>query len=128
MVAGPRNCSLTALVVDGDTTSNMIEQGLLRSFGVITCGVDNGRAAIDLFASGAKFDLILIDLILPVINGLETTRQIRAMGVKTKMLGVTACSREREEKAFLAAGVDEFIEKPLDSNRLASILMELNAN
>ncbi|PPR82151.1 hypothetical protein GOBAR_AA38562 [Gossypium barbadense] len=45
--------------------------GLLRSYGVQTLGVDNGRDAVDLIASGVKFDLIIIEKILPVLNGLD---------------------------------------------------------
>ncbi|TYI74898.1 hypothetical protein E1A91_D07G236300v1 [Gossypium mustelinum] len=62
---------LTALVVDGDTTCRVLEQLLLRSYGVQTQGVDNGRDAVALIASGVKFNLIIIDMILPVLNGLE---------------------------------------------------------
>ncbi|MBA0549270.1 hypothetical protein Golob_020310 [Gossypium lobatum] len=54
------------------------------------------------------------------------TRQIRDMGVHCKMLGVTACSGESERQAFLAAGVDVFIEKPLDPEHLVPILRELD--
>ncbi|KAB2075413.1 hypothetical protein ES319_A07G219600v1 [Gossypium barbadense] len=117
---------LTALVVDGDTTCRVLEQLLLRSYGVQTQGVDNGRDAVALIASGVKFDLIIIDMILPVLNGLEATRQIRDMGVHCKMLGVTICSGESERQVFLAAGVDVFIEKPLDPEHLVPILRELD--
>ncbi|XVE72820.1 hypothetical protein DITRI_Ditri11bG0069300 [Diplodiscus trichospermus] len=117
---------LTALVVDGDRFCRMVEQGLLRAYGVETQAVDNGRAAVELIAAGANFNLIVIDMVLPVLNGLETARQIRAMGVRSKMLGLSARSNERERQAFLAAGVDEFIEKPLDPENLVPILRELD--
>ncbi|MBA0867030.1 hypothetical protein Goshw_026598, partial [Gossypium schwendimanii] len=99
---------MITLVVDGIMTHRV--QGLLRSYGVQTLGVDNGRDAVDLIAFGVKFDLIIIEKTLPVLNGLDVTRQIREMGVRCKMLGVTACSGESERQAFLAAGVDVFIE------------------
>ncbi|KAB2083725.1 hypothetical protein ERO13_A05G276232v2 [Gossypium hirsutum] len=101
--------------------------GLLRSYGVQTLGVDNGRDAVDLIASGVKFDLIIIEKILPVLNGLDVTVLIKKTSVSCgKMLGVTACSRESERQAFLAAGVDVFIEKPLDPGHLVPIPMELD--
>ncbi|MBA0549272.1 hypothetical protein Golob_020312, partial [Gossypium lobatum] len=86
---------LTTLVFDGDTTCRVLEQVLLRSYGVQTQGVDNGMDAIALIAFGAKFNLIIIKKILPIMNGLEVTRQIREIGVRCKML-VTACSGESE--------------------------------
>ncbi|XWS36530.1 hypothetical protein CRYUN_Cryun20dG0092700 [Craigia yunnanensis] len=117
---------LTALVVDGDRFCRTLEHGLLHAYGVETQTVDNGSAAVELIASGEKFNLIVIDMLLPLLNGLETTRQIRAMGVRCKILGITACSYERERQAFLAAGVDEFIEKPLTPDILVPILRELD--
>ncbi|KAK8346706.1 hypothetical protein V6Z12_A07G233300 [Gossypium hirsutum] len=90
---------LTALVVDGDMMD-----------------------AVDFIASGAKFNLIILEKILPVLNGLEN----RELGVRCKMLAVTAWSGESEMQAFLAASVDVFIEKPLDPKHLVPILRELD--
>ncbi|WRX10971.1 Signal transduction response regulator [Theobroma cacao] len=111
---------------DGGRFCRMVELGLLQAYGVETQAVDSGMAAVEIIASGANFNLIVIDMVLPVLNGLVTTRQIRAMGVRCKMLGVTAHFYERERQAFLAAGVDEFIEKPLTPDILVPILRELD--
>ncbi|MBA0818789.1 hypothetical protein Gohar_022370, partial [Gossypium harknessii] len=113
---------MITLVVHGIMTRRVLVQGLLRSYGVQTLGVDNGRDAVDLIAFDVKFDLIIIEKILPVLNGLD----IREIGVRCKMLGDTACSGENERQAFLAAGVDVFIEKPLDPEHLVPILRELD--
>ncbi|KAK8654147.1 hypothetical protein V6N13_128121 [Hibiscus sabdariffa] len=117
---------LTALVVDGDNFCRLLEQGILQAYGLETQSVNNGDAAVELIASGAKFDLILIDMLLPILDGVEATRRIRAMGMRCKMLGVTACSGERERQAFLAAGVDMFVEKPLGPEILIPVLRELD--
>ncbi|KAE8701397.1 GDSL esterase/lipase [Hibiscus syriacus] len=77
---------LTALVINGDNFCRLLQQGILQAHGLET--VNNGDAAIELIASGAKFDLILIDMLLPILDGLEATRRIRAMGVTCKMMGV----------------------------------------
>ncbi|KAK8346708.1 hypothetical protein V6Z12_A07G233500 [Gossypium hirsutum] len=80
---------LTALMVDGDTTCWVLEQELLRSYGVQTLGVDNGRDAIDLIASDAAFNLIIIEKILPVLNGLEgcVVRCWRSQLIREKVKG-----------------------------------------
>ncbi|MBA0640618.1 hypothetical protein Goklo_023534 [Gossypium klotzschianum] len=114
---------LTTLVFDGDTRCRVLEQVLLRSYGVQTQGVDNSRDAIALIAFGAKFNLIIIKKILPIMNGLEADS---LNGSGCKILGVTACSGESERQAFLAIGVDVFIEKPLDPEHLVPILRELD--
>ncbi|KAK9281298.1 hypothetical protein L1049_004195 [Liquidambar formosana] len=119
---------LTALVVDDDRICRTCEKALLESYGVDTQAVENGRDAVDLFASGASFNLVLMAKVLPVMNGLEATRQIRAMGIRSKILAVTAAAYERERRAFLEAGADEFIEKPLTPQILVPILLELDNN
>lgn len=57
---------------------------------------------------------------------MQTTRQIRAMGVTCKIVGVSGAAKERERQAFLAAGIDEFTEKPLSPDKLVPILKELD--
>ncbi|KAG4139678.1 hypothetical protein ERO13_D07G208450v2 [Gossypium hirsutum] len=118
---------LKTIVFNGDTTCRVLEQVLLRSYGVQTQGVDNGRDAIALIAFGAKFNLIIIKKILPIINGLEAGNKADSLnGSGCKILGVTACSGESERQAFMAIGVDVFIEKPLDPEHLVPILRELD--
>ncbi|XP_039020372.1 two-component response regulator 24-like [Hibiscus syriacus] len=119
---------LTALVVDGVDFCRAVEQGILQSCGLHTQGVDNGDAAVELIASGAKFDLIVIDKHLPMLDGIEATRRIRAMGTRSKMVGVSASFSERERQAFLAAGVDVYSEKPMSPELLISILRELDGH
>ncbi|KAK8674395.1 hypothetical protein V6N13_112687 [Hibiscus sabdariffa] len=117
---------LTALVVDGVDFCRLVEQGFLRSCGLETQGVNNGDAAVELIASGAKFDLIIIDMFLPVMDGLETTRRIRALGERCKIVGVSAYIGENDREAFLAAGGDVFSEKPVSPEVLIPILRELD--
>ncbi|PPD72490.1 hypothetical protein GOBAR_DD30601 [Gossypium barbadense] len=78
---------LTTLVFDGDTMCRVLEQVLLRSYGVQTQGVNNGRDAVALIAFGAKFNLIIIEKILPIMNGLEADS---LNGGSCKILGVIA--------------------------------------
>uniref|UniRef100_A0A2N9HNE4 Response regulatory domain-containing protein n=1 Tax=Fagus sylvatica TaxID=28930 RepID=A0A2N9HNE4_FAGSY len=124
----PFSCKnkLTALVVDSERVCRVLEKAFLLSFGVETEAVETGEAAVELIASGANFNLIVIDMFLPVMNGPETARQIRAMGVQSRILGITPMFDERDQQEFLAAGVDEFIEKPLSPEILIPILMELD--
>ncbi|KAK7840616.1 two-component response regulator 24 [Quercus suber] len=74
---------------------------------------ETGEAAVELIAFGATFNLIIIEMLLPVLNRPEIARQIRAMGTQSKILGIIVFFDERDQQEFLAAGADEFIEKPL---------------
>lgn len=68
-----RNRQLTALLVDSDRFSCMMQKRLLQQYGVQTQDVDNGQAAVDLLASHSTFSLIVIEIVLPVLDGLEVT-------------------------------------------------------
>lgn len=67
---------LTGLVVDAGRTCQAIEKGLLVRYGVQTHVVDKGQDAVDLFADGREFDIMLIDLSLPDISGLEVLKMV----------------------------------------------------
>ncbi|KAM4077579.1 hypothetical protein ACJW30_12G148900 [Castanea mollissima] len=124
----PFSCKnkLTALVVDNGGVCRIIQMALLRSYGVETEAVETGEATVALIAFGATFNLIIIEMLLPVLNGPETARQIRNMGAQSKILGITAFFDERDQQEFLAAGADEFIEKPLSPEIVIPIMRELD--
>ncbi|XP_050252059.1 two-component response regulator 24-like [Quercus robur] len=117
---------LTALVADNGGVCRAIQTALLRSYGVDTEAVETGEAAVELIASGATFNLIIIEMLLPFMNGPETAKQIRAMGAESKILGITAFFDERDQQEFLAAGADDFIEKPLSPEIVIPIIRELD--
>ena len=69
--------------------------------------------AIEVVVTGASFDLFLIDLTLPQVNGLSVTRTIRTKGCTTPIIGITAYSSEAVRRAWLRAGCNRFLAKPL---------------
>jgi CheY-like chemotaxis protein len=68
---GPAATKITALVVDDDTINQMIHRRLLDNQGIRNQVVGNGKEAIDVHCSGKNFDLILMDMDMPVMNGIE---------------------------------------------------------
>lgn len=64
---------LTALVVDDDIVVRMVHQKMLSKVGVKNQVVESGKEAIDIHKSGQNFDLILMDMDLPIMNGIEVT-------------------------------------------------------
>jgi len=72
-MASPQNIvsKLTALVVDDNIINRKIHQKMLDKFGVKSQGVENGKEAVDIHWCGQKFDLILMDMDMPIMNGIE---------------------------------------------------------
>lgn len=69
----PKNLGtkLTALVVDDNKINRKIHQKLLESVGMKNQGVENGQEAVDIHCHGQRFDLILMDMDMPIMNGIE---------------------------------------------------------
>ncbi|EEF41303.1 two-component response regulator 24 [Ricinus communis] len=119
---------MTALVVDDDTTNRIIHRRLLQNLGIENQEVRNGKEAIDIHCSGTNFDLILMDMDMPIMNGIEATKQLRAMGIRSTIAGVSTRTMEEEVQEFMEAGLDDYQEKPLTSAKLISILHKINHN
>ena len=94
----------------------------------------NGDAAVDAWPLRARpaspIDLVLMDVQMPGSDGIEATRRIRAAeaerDARTPIVALTANAYEEDREACLAAGMDGFLTKPLDRERLAAVLAELH--
>ena len=87
----------------------------------------NGRIALDLFASAPdKYDIILMDINMPEMNGVEATRQIRALdvpeGAAVPIVAMSANVLMSEVETYLEAGMTDHIGKPVDLDKLLSKL------
>ncbi|KAF5934621.1 hypothetical protein HYC85_030792 [Camellia sinensis] len=121
--AGKRLC---VLIVDDDPVIQRIHSVLLRRFGLETQVVGNGKEAVDLYRSGASFHLVLMDMEMPIMDGPKATRELRAMGVNSMIVGMTSRDQDSEKLAFMAAGLDDCHTKPLTVDTITSLLQELN--
>ncbi|CAN8277193.1 unnamed protein product [Cochlearia groenlandica] len=117
---------LTALVVDDDFVNQSINHRLLDRLGIKNDIVCNGKEAVDIHLSGRNYDLILMDMDMPIMNGIEATKKLREIGIETKIVGVTSRAKEEEKKEFFEAGLNDFQEKPLTISKLLSILHNLD--
>ncbi|KAK2637970.1 hypothetical protein Ddye_025765 [Dipteronia dyeriana] len=112
---------LFTLIVDDDPIVCKIHSSILNSVGFIAQVASNGKEAVDLFRSGVTFDIVFIDMDMPIMNGIEATKQLRAMGVTCKIVGVTSRDNEAKE-AFLEAGLDFCHLKPLTVAKVTPFL------
>ena len=102
----------------------------LRKYNHKVSIANNGLEAVNLFKE-KKFDLILMDIMMPVMDGLEATREIRKiekahkLSEYTPIIAVTANTLDNDREKCLSWGMDEFIAKPFDMNQLNEILLSL---
>ncbi|KAJ3686881.1 hypothetical protein LUZ61_016045 [Rhynchospora tenuis] len=113
-----------ALIVDDNAMIRRIHMTMLFRFGFEITEVEDGKKAIDQFLDGNEYDLVLMDKEMPNMDGVEATRTLRGMGISTKIVAITTDSNSMG--AFLDAGADEFILKPLNFPALADILKGFN--
>ncbi|KAL7175325.1 hypothetical protein ACSBR2_029013 [Camellia fascicularis] len=100
-------------IVDDDPVIQRIHNVLLSKFGLETQVVGNGKEAVDLYCAGASFHLVLMDMEMPIMDGPKATRELRAMGVNSMIVGMTSRDQDSEKLAFMAAGLDDCHAKPL---------------
>jgi signal transduction histidine kinase/CheY-like chemotaxis protein len=123
--ARPHQRALAVLVAEDNDINALLAQAMLGKLGhiptVVTDGVSAVSAVEAAYAMGAPYDLVLMDLHLPGMNGLEATRRIRAMGEKggqVPIIALTANAFAEDREACREAGMNAFIVKPFDRDRL----------
>ncbi|MEO5368308.1 MAG: response regulator [Magnetococcus sp. WYHC-3] len=108
------------LVVDDNPVNRKLALALIRQFGHAGEAVDNGALALERLAKGG-IDLVLMDCHMPVLDGMETTRRLRAAGLGAPgHLPVIAVSANSSDDMGMcrAAGMDDYLSKPLDYDKL----------
>lgn len=117
------SAGLRVLVVDDNVVNQKVLLNLLRRLGLQADVAADGQQALDA-ATGTPYDLILMDLMMPVMDGLEATRRILALPtqVKPRIVAVTASGGAPGPDACLAAGMSDFVNKPLRLEAVAEVL------
>ncbi len=105
------------LIVDDDVTALDIVSFLFEKKGYQVNRCANGRSAIDHCAKTTP-DLLLVDLLMPEMNGIETIKQIRASGLTSPIIAFTAVDDDALHRDAIAAGCNEVLTKPCPSERL----------
>ncbi len=111
------------LVVEDTPALQRLESQILERMGLFTTVAGNGQEAIEM-VSTQDFDLILMDMHMPVMDGVEATRELRRRGVYIPIVALTANVMPRHRQQFEDAGCNAFVEKPIDKEILQRVLME----
>ena len=119
---------LNLLVVEDNLVNRKVAVGMLGKLGHAATVAENGREALEVMDRAGPFDVVLMDRHMPVMDGLETTRRIRAMDGPLSaipIIGVTAAVTEREIEACLEIGMNDVVTKPIDPDALAAALVRV---
>ncbi len=113
------------LLVEDNEVNQLVAEGQLKLSHCSTIVVNNGEEAVEVIASGSQVDLILMDIHMPVMNGLDATRKIREIECVTKRLPIiamTGAAMKVERDSAYEAGIDALIVKPFTLESLYSEL------
>ncbi|RZJ68201.1 MAG: response regulator [Flavobacterium sp.] len=109
------------LVVEDNKINQMVTRKILESNNFKCYVVDDGLAAIALLQR-RKFDIVLMDINMPVINGFETTRRIRTFDTETPIVALTAFDKEEISEEAISSGMNDVIIKPFEPVKLFQII------
>jgi len=119
------------LLVEDDLVSQFYIKTLLSESGFDVKAVNNGKDALYLFEK-EKFDLIILDIQIPIINGIEVSKKIRekenSQKKKTPIIALTAYAYEEDKRLFIDSGMNFCITKPIDESLFLETIFKLIKN
>lgn len=109
------------LVVEDNKINQIVTKKIIEKNNCSCSIVDDGFKAIELL-SQEKFDIILMDINMPLMNGFETTRKIRLQGIETPIIALTAFAKDEIIEEAIAAGMNDIMVKPFESLKLFKVI------
>jgi len=114
----------SVLIVDDVKSNLFVAKGLLSPYGLQIEAIESGIEAIKRIKDGNVYDIIFMDHMMPIMDGIEAVRIIREMGYDRPIVALTANALVGQAEVFIRHGFDAFIPKPIDSRRLNALLNE----
>lgn len=113
---------LSVLLVEDDAIHQMVSRRLLERLGATVDLAANGLEALTQ-ATHAHYDMVFMDIQMPVMDGIKATRAIRHAGLdQLPIVAMTSCASPADQRAYAAAGVNDLVPKPVDARHLADTL------
>ena len=112
---------LNVLVVEDNPINQQVAQELMQDVGARVAVANDGAQAVQL-ARAHHFDLVLMDLQMPIMDGITATRELRARGHRMPILAMTASAMAEDRERCLEAGMTDYVPKPLDVDLMAAAL------
>src|SRR3569623_994253 len=108
----------TVLVVDDDPTQRRLIQAVLDREGFQVVHAENGHQALDRLQHGGGADVVLLDLVMPGMSGIDTLKEARACGVRCPVVVLTATGGSEPAVTAMQAGAQDFFVKPASAERI----------
>lgn len=127
--SGDQRRSVRILVAEDIPTNQLVIAATLRRMGHFVTVVGNGEEALER-VQAAPFDIVFLDMQMPVMDGLEAARRIKALGgeiARLPLVAMTANAFETDRAACRAAGMIDFLTKPIDADQIAAAIHRLAA-
>lgn len=112
------------LLVEDNELNFEIAKTVLEEAGFRVDGASNGKEAVDR-ATNNTYDVILMDIQMPIMDGYEATRELRRLGNRTPIIAMTANAFSEDKKKAKDVGMDGYVPKPIDVNKLVSKIMNI---
>ncbi len=111
------------LLVDDNKINLKVAERLLETYGIEVESVDSGFACLEKISEGKKYDLIMLDDMMPKMSGVETLKKLKAIpGFATKTIALTANALTGMREKYLQDGFDDYLAKPINKNELNKII------
>jgi CheY-like chemotaxis protein len=119
---------LDILIAEDNLINQKLALKVLDKLGYKASLAHNGKQAVEM-AGKHNYDVILMDVLMPEIDGLEATRLVRKQQVwQPKIVAMTANAMAEDREACLKAGMDNYISKPFDLDTLVRVLKDISIN
>jgi CheY-like chemotaxis protein len=110
------------LIVEDDYTSFKYLNRLLKNSDFIILKAENGQQALDIVSNTPDIDIVLMDIRMPVMDGLEATKLIKKIRPNLPIIAQTAYAFSQERSIVLSEGCDDYIAKPIEKNELLKLV------
>jgi signal transduction histidine kinase/CheY-like chemotaxis protein len=118
------NLGARILLAEDNTVNQFVASAMLRKLGCAVEIAENGDEAVEKASTG-RYDSILMDCQMPVLDGYAATRKLRDAGIRTPIIALTASCMHSDRERCLAAGMNGFVAKPIDIHDLQRAIQSL---
>lgn len=120
---GSEDCRCARVLVAEDSKANQIlMKKLLERSGLEVILAANGKEALQQIIKNKEFDLVFMDMEMPVMNGYQATEILRKQGIDIPIIALTANALEGDREKCLSAGCDDYLSKPIKAEDLSAVL------